>query len=269
MAKRMTDTDKWKKSFMRGLEGKYKLLWLYIMDDCNHAGIWDVDLDVASLRLGFEYQEEEIIKAFGEDLQVINGGSQWFFREFINSQYGKLNPGNKVHASAIKLLEVAGISVELELTENEKIEGHSSPLQGAKDKAKDKGKETKGDARGKLSEFGGLGIPEIEEALSGTEWLEKLLMRFHSFKNISLSLEDGRFKIREFVSLASDNPEEYCYPNNREAQKHFENWLKYNYQVKKQKQEIEANLMEGMTASQKNYFKKMGLDVFGAKKNQA
>ena len=39
MAKRFTDTDKWKKGFIRNLPTKYKLLWLYILDDCNHAGV--------------------------------------------------------------------------------------------------------------------------------------------------------------------------------------------------------------------------------------
>ena len=52
MAKRMTDTDKWKKRFIRELKPKHKLLWLYILDDCNHAGIWEIDLDVASIRVG-------------------------------------------------------------------------------------------------------------------------------------------------------------------------------------------------------------------------
>ena len=35
MAKRFTDTDKWKKGFIKRLPAKYKLLWLYILDDCN------------------------------------------------------------------------------------------------------------------------------------------------------------------------------------------------------------------------------------------
>ena len=46
MAKRFTDTDKWKKGFIRNLPTKYKLLWLYILDDCNHAGVWETDFAV-------------------------------------------------------------------------------------------------------------------------------------------------------------------------------------------------------------------------------
>ena len=57
MAKRFTDTDKWKKGFIRNLPSKYKLLWLYILDDCNHAGIWDTDFEVASIRIGSKINE--------------------------------------------------------------------------------------------------------------------------------------------------------------------------------------------------------------------
>lgn len=52
MSKRFTDTEKWKKNFIRGLQGPYKLLWLYLLDDCDHAGIWHVDMEVAQIRIG-------------------------------------------------------------------------------------------------------------------------------------------------------------------------------------------------------------------------
>ena len=59
MAKRFTDNEKWKKRFFKNLEPKYKLLWIYILDDCNHAGIWDVDMDVAALRIGESLNEKK------------------------------------------------------------------------------------------------------------------------------------------------------------------------------------------------------------------
>ena len=62
MAKRFTDTDKWKKGFIKNLPAKYKLLWLYILDDCNHAGIWDTDFEVASIRIGRKINEKEAAK---------------------------------------------------------------------------------------------------------------------------------------------------------------------------------------------------------------
>jgi len=50
MAKRFTDTDKWKKTFIRTMKAPYKLLWLYILDECDHAGIWQVDFDVDEIK---------------------------------------------------------------------------------------------------------------------------------------------------------------------------------------------------------------------------
>ena len=38
MAKRFTDNEKWKNQFFKGLSTVNKLFFLYILDDCDHAG---------------------------------------------------------------------------------------------------------------------------------------------------------------------------------------------------------------------------------------
>jgi hypothetical protein len=44
MAKRLGDTDIWKKQrWFRKLIPDYKLAFLYIKDQCDHAGIWNID----------------------------------------------------------------------------------------------------------------------------------------------------------------------------------------------------------------------------------
>ena len=75
MAKRFTDTDKWKKGFIRNLPTKYKLLWLYILDDCNHAGVWETDFEVASIRIGSKISEKEAIKHFASQIRIFDDGS--------------------------------------------------------------------------------------------------------------------------------------------------------------------------------------------------
>ena len=92
MAKRMTDTDKWKKRFVRELSPQHKLLWFYILDDCNHAGIWEVDLEVASIRVGFDLSHDNLPSSFGEKVISFDNGDKWFIPEFIDFQYGELNP---------------------------------------------------------------------------------------------------------------------------------------------------------------------------------
>jgi len=136
MAKRFTDTDKWKKPLLRGLKAPYKLLWLYILDDCDHSGIWIVDLEVAGLRCGYEFKEEKVLEAFSENVEVITKGQEWFIRDFIDFQYGELNPENRVHKSVLNNLK------------KHKIKPLKSPLKGVKDKDKKKEKDTDGGGSG-------------------------------------------------------------------------------------------------------------------------
>lgn len=126
MGKRFTDTDKWKKPFIRGLQGPYKLLWFYILDDCDHAGIWHVDFEVAQIRIGHDLDIEWALEQFGDRVQVLEG-HKWFIPDFIKFQYGELNEKNRAHASVLSILK--------------KYKVHERPLQGAKDKDKEMDKE--------------------------------------------------------------------------------------------------------------------------------
>ena len=101
----MTDTDKWKKRFLRDLKPQHKLLWFYILDDCNHAGIWDVDIEVASIRVGEELIYDMLPQAFLDKIVIFDNGDKWFIPEFIDFQYGELNPNSNVHKSVIALLD--------------------------------------------------------------------------------------------------------------------------------------------------------------------
>lgn len=132
MAKRFTDTDKWKKPFIRGLQGPYKLLWVYICDDCDHAGIWQVDFEVARIRIGEQGLDyDTAVKLFAEKIFVIEK-FKWFIPGFIEFQYGKLSEANRAHLSVIQILKKYNLYQKMGLT---------SPLEGDKDKDKDKDKD--------------------------------------------------------------------------------------------------------------------------------
>ena len=135
MAKRFTDTNKYKNPFIRGLQGSYKLLWDYIYHDCDHAGIWIVDFDIAQVYLGADMpvNKSDALKYFNNgEIRIIeiSGGSEWFIVPFIEFQYGELNEQNRVHGSIIQILK------KHNLYDNNK--GLVSPFNGAKDKDKDK-----------------------------------------------------------------------------------------------------------------------------------
>lgn len=136
MAKRFTDTNKYKKPFIRGLQGAYKLLWDYLYHDCDHAGIWIVDFEIAQLYIGNDMpvNKADALKYFNADekrIIEIDGGKKWFIIPFIEFQYGILDGRNRVHNSV--LIELAKLNIG---------KGLISSLQGAKDKDKDKDKDT-------------------------------------------------------------------------------------------------------------------------------
>ena len=105
MAKRFSDTDKWKKPFIRSLQAPYKLFWLYILDDCDHAGIWQVDMEIANIKLGESLTIETALSQFGDKIKVFDNGEKWFIKDFIDFQYGELNPKNRVHESVLSILK--------------------------------------------------------------------------------------------------------------------------------------------------------------------
>ena len=112
----------------------YKLLWDFICHDCDHAGVWHVDFDVAQLYIGHDspINDHEALKFFNEGearIETFDRGDKWFIRPFIEFQYGTLNPSNRVHLSILNILK------------KNKIKPLISPLLGAKDKDKDKDKE--------------------------------------------------------------------------------------------------------------------------------
>lgn len=107
MAIRFLDTKFYKSSYVRGLPANLKSLYLFIILDCDGSGIWDSDLEAASLYTGFPITEEQFQKEFvdkGKAIPVIRG--KFFFPDFIEHQYPKglsnNNPAHKNHILALK-----------------------------------------------------------------------------------------------------------------------------------------------------------------------
>lgn len=126
MAKRFTDTDKWKKSFFSDLPTEAKLTWIYLLDNCDHTGIWSINLKLLSFQVGFSVTKEKLINWFSSKIHFLEY-DKLFIKSFIDFQYGVLSENNNAHKQVIKLLEKIG-----------PIEDLISPSSGAQDKDKDK-----------------------------------------------------------------------------------------------------------------------------------
>jgi hypothetical protein len=127
VANRFTDSRKWDDPWFRKLPCKYKAFWIFLLDKCDHAGIWKVDYESASFHIGEDVGEE----ARG----IMNGRiyeykDKWFIPKFIFFQYGFLSDINRVHKSVVEILEKEGL-----------YKVYKQTLIGLKDKDKDKDKD--------------------------------------------------------------------------------------------------------------------------------
>ncbi len=145
MAKRFTDTNKWDKAWFRKLPIKYKAFWFFILDRCDHAGVWDIDLDSAKHFTGASFDMEGILSYFqGKIMQADN--DHLVIIPFTSFQYGSVQFGSKCAKSAHKRLCSLGIDLNLldpiffnennsDLTLKEPL---ANPYVRVKDKDKDK-----------------------------------------------------------------------------------------------------------------------------------
>ena len=105
MAKRFTDTDKWKKTWFRKLGPKVQHIWNYLCDSCDHAGIWEVDLGLLEFQTGVKISLEEIAAVFRGKVHVFDHGSKLWVIPFFDFQYGESKAEFKARISALKRLQ--------------------------------------------------------------------------------------------------------------------------------------------------------------------
>ena len=86
------------------------MFWDYLYHDCDHSGIWHVDLEIAQIYIGQDMKVDlkKALELFNDkEIRVIelNSGTKWFLAPFVGFQYGELRDNNKAHISVIKNLD--------------------------------------------------------------------------------------------------------------------------------------------------------------------
>ena len=127
MAKRFTDSRKWDDDWFDELDPKYKFMWVYMLDKCDHAGFFKPNLKQANYHLGVAFSKEELLEVF--KTKIIECKNQWFLTSFIPFQYGELKSTNNLH-----------ISIQNKLIDSGVDQGLVRGWAGDKDKDKDKDK---------------------------------------------------------------------------------------------------------------------------------
>lgn len=146
MAKRFTDTEKWDRQWFEELSPNLKLFWIYLLDKCNNAGIWHVNMKRANYSMGTRLTEKSVLEAFPDRIQVV-AADKWLVIKFIPYQYGKLSPErSNIHKGVLKSLVAAEVNPNPFLTlpvanvkEMERDQGKDKALVKEKVKDLDKG----------------------------------------------------------------------------------------------------------------------------------
>lgn len=166
MSKRFSETDIWKKQrWFRKLKPEHKLAFFYIKDQCNHAGVWNIDcsdlmedLGINDFDLGLfvddcntEFNKETGKKEKKTRIKVLPTGYLWI-TGFIQFQYegkeGLVNPSAAPVRTALQILMKHGVLDEAlnnpYITLKEPLqEGCITPKDKDKDKRKNSNVENK------------------------------------------------------------------------------------------------------------------------------
>ncbi len=137
MGKRLTDTEKWGDAWFMDLPSKYKIFWLYMLDSCDIAGIWEVNWKMAQFITGETLEPSEVKRFFSGRIIEIDDGRYWFIKKFIFFQQRceVLNLKNKCHLAIYKLLQEHNLLdlIDMDVSEESKpllrgFQGASKPL---------------------------------------------------------------------------------------------------------------------------------------------
>lgn len=129
MAKRFTSTDIWTEDWFLDMPMEYKMFWYYMLANCDHAGLYKVNLRSFCGLNEVKLTSKTALTYFNTGKQRIREISErvWLIEEYYIYQYGHiLNINNKVHKSILQLY----IKHDIDLTS---IRGLREVKQGVKD----------------------------------------------------------------------------------------------------------------------------------------
>ena len=108
MAKRFLDTGFLDDSWVIEQPMEYKMFYLYLMTNCDHAGIIDFSIKNAEFKTGYKglaNSFETVKEVFGNRLVFVRD-NYYFIPKFLKNQYSKgLNPNVKAQLSVINRLK--------------------------------------------------------------------------------------------------------------------------------------------------------------------
>lgn len=92
--KRLTETAKWQDPWFRKLTSEQKLAYLYALDSCDSAGIFEPDEDLAAFLIGIRPDFCALAELMGERVQKLESG-KWLLTRFVRFQESGAKPAAK------------------------------------------------------------------------------------------------------------------------------------------------------------------------------
>lgn len=228
MAKRFVDNEIWKKEWFQDLSLKHKILIKYIFENCDIAGVMEMNYRLASFLIG-----EKITKT---DIEEINNAKEQFYfidnnkiyiRNYIEFQYGTLSENCKPHKPVIDKLKKYGILERVckgfakginTLEEKEKEKEQYKEKE--KDKDKDKEKEISNSDMNCYGSYMNVVLTtkqynQLSVKMQSKELLDKFI------EELSGNIEQGTYK--------NDKPYNDKYPNAHyeRLSRYFTYWQKH------------------------------------------
>jgi len=102
MSKRFTDTEKWKDDWFLSLSNDYRIIWQWLLDNCNHAGICKPSINLLNMMCNTKISDEVLFEVFKD--RLLNFNTFWFIPKFLKFQYGSLNTKKPAVISVVKEL---------------------------------------------------------------------------------------------------------------------------------------------------------------------
>lgn len=116
----MTDSNKWKDPWFENLKPEHKLVWLFLLDDCDHAGIWQKSLRRLNYNCSTNLTEQEF-NQLTEGRICDLGNDKIYIHKFCEFQYGTefYKSNNPAVKKVIEILKKEGVIKQ----DNTPIEG--------------------------------------------------------------------------------------------------------------------------------------------------
>lgn len=119
--KRFTDTLKWQNPWFRSLSTKHKILFIYILDACDNAGVLHLDFELINFVLKENFTLQEFKEVFSSKV-IFLSEDKIIIRGFIRYQQGSNKNGGTMAKHIEKLIETHGI--EKVIIQNNLWEGY-------------------------------------------------------------------------------------------------------------------------------------------------